>query len=96
MLIVMARYSITPNERDNFISAVNRLNFLEECRQEKGNISYDYYFPIDSENDVLAVELWEAREFWDVHKTTPHVAQFQDIKKTYVTGMQPASYEIKG
>jgi quinol monooxygenase YgiN len=40
-----------------------------EILKEKGNISYDYYYPYwKHDTDVYFIERWSDRDAWEAHK----------------------------
>jgi quinol monooxygenase YgiN len=84
MVIVNVSYKIKPGERDAFIAACNEINLLENTNKEAGNITYDYYLPLNDEDALFCAELWETPEAFKAHITTEHVVKFQDVKKKYV------------
>ena len=89
MLIVSGTYLIKPGKRDEFLKAVYDRGIYAEFLKEKGNISYDYYFPYGNDNDVYFIERCENRDAWEAHKVAPHTMKLQPIKELYVTGFTP-------
>ena len=96
MIIVNVLYKIKPGEREAFLAACREIGFLERTHKEKGNIAYDYYFPIDDENAVFCAELWENADAFKAHGSTPHVEKFQDVKKRHVVDAALSVFEGEG
>jgi quinol monooxygenase YgiN len=89
MLIVSGTYKIKPGKRDEFMKAIYDQGIYAEILKEKGNISYDYYYPYGNDTDVYFIERWSDRTAWDAHKVAPHIVKLQDIKNAYMTGFEP-------
>ena len=43
---------------------------VEAIRNEKGNIRYDYFYPVDDAETVLLIDSWENQDAIDVHHGT--------------------------
>lgn len=89
MLIVSGTYKIKPGKRDEFMKTIYDQGIYAEILKEKGNISYDYYYPYGNADDVYFIERWSDRDSWDTHKVAPHIVKLQDIKNVYMTGFEP-------
>jgi quinol monooxygenase YgiN len=95
MLIITVRYTVKPGKREEFVKITHEEGILAESKNEKGNIGYDYYYPVDSNEDILLIEKWNNKEAWEAHKQTSHVQKFQGIKEKYVLKMTPELFETK-
>jgi quinol monooxygenase YgiN len=93
MIIVNVLYKIKPGERTAFLAACSEIGLLEHTNEEKGNITYDYYFPVSDENAVFCAELWEDADAFKAHRSTPHVEKFQDVKRRYVVDAEIRLFE---
>jgi len=70
----------------------NAVKFAEEMvssgivkavRNEKGNLKYDYYFPMDDKETVLLIDCWENQETLDIHHKSPMMDQIAQLRKKY-------------
>ncbi len=70
----------------------NAVKFAEEMvssgivkavRNEKGNLKYDYYFPMDDKETVLLIDRWENQEALDIHHKSPMMNQIAQLRKKY-------------
>lgn len=77
MIIVTARVTLKPGERETFLSAVSEIT--PPSRAEPGCISYHCYADPFSEHDFLFVEEWESQEALDAHFETAHFIAFSKI-----------------
>jgi quinol monooxygenase YgiN len=95
MLLISVRYMIQPGKREEFMKITQEEGIVAESKNEKGNMGYDYFYPVDSIEDVLLIEKWNSKEAWEAHKQTSHVRKFQGIKEKYVLNMAPELFETK-
>ena len=56
---------------------------VEAIRNEKGNIKYDYFYPIDDAETVLLIDSWENQEAIDVHHSTPMMNTIMELREKY-------------
>lgn len=70
----------------------NAVKFAEEMvssgivkavRNEKGNLKYDYYFPMDDKETVLLIDRWENQEALDIHHKSLMMDQIAQLRKKY-------------
>ena len=83
MYTIYVKFDCLPNKRQAFIEKVKSSGVLDAIRAEDGCIRYDYYFPIDTDNQIFLWEQWESREAQKVHCQTPHFAQLGELKLKY-------------
>ena len=89
MFVVAGTYLIKPGKRDAFVKEIYDQGIIGEFRKEKGNISYDYYYPNENPDGVFFVECWENPDAWEAHKVSPNTAKLQPVKSEYTTGFTP-------
>ena len=61
-------------------------------QSEEGNIEYDIYFPLDSDDDVCLIEKWEAMENIEAHHKSLHYAILNELKEKYVHKIKITKY----
>ena len=52
-------------------------------RSEKGNIRYEYFFPMNDPETVLLIDAWESQEAIDVHHASPMMATIKELREKY-------------
>ncbi len=77
-------YSCIPGKRGAFLKAMAEAGIAEKVRAEEGCIFYDYYIPLENDNDILLLEKWESKEHQQRHCDQPHMVQLRAIKPDYV------------
>ena len=50
-------------------------------RAEKGNIRYEYFFPMNDPETVLLIDAWESQEAIDVHHAFPMMATIKELRE---------------
>lgn len=94
MKVLNVYYIVKPGKRDDFYNAVVKSGVPEKSRAEKGNIKYDYYFPVDNENEVLLIEHWKDEAAFKFHTEQEHFKGLQSIKAEYVEDVRMDKFEI--
>lgn len=56
---------------------------VDRIKAEKGNLRYDYFFPIDDESTVLLIDSWENQNALDVHHASPMMAEIIALREKY-------------
>jgi quinol monooxygenase YgiN len=70
--------------RKAFLEALEKEDIPATVRAEDGCIRYDYYLPLDAENDILLIEEWESEEKQQIHVAQPHMARVRELKPLYI------------
>ena len=73
--------------RETFISEIYQ-SVVNDIRQEKGCIKYDYYLSVDDETKIVLYEIWESREHQKIHMTQPHMQTAMAIKAKYIDSVE--------
>lgn len=90
MFVVSGTYVIQRGKREEFIREIYDKGIITKICGEKGNISYNYFYPYDRDNCVYFVEQWENRSAWEAHCQAPHViGELKKLKAAYMTDLEP-------
>lgn len=60
----------------------------EKVRQEKGNLRYEYFFPMDEPDTVLLIDEWENEEAIDLHHKSEMMETIAKLRKKYKLKMR--------
>ena len=52
-------------------------------RAEKGNIRYEYFFPMNDPETVLLIDSWESQEAIDIHHASPMMQTIATLREKY-------------
>lgn len=65
---------------------------VEAIRKEKGNIRYDYFYPVDDVETVLLIDSWENQEAIDIHHGAPMMDTIFKLREKYNLHMKVERY----
>lgn len=94
MYILNVYYHTKNGKRESFLSAIKEEEIDRKCREESGNIKYDYYLSDKDPNELLLVEKWESKQSQAVHCETPHAQKLQKIKARFVESTELECFEV--
>ena len=94
MIEVHVRYSFESNEkRDAFYKAAKEAGVVKASKEETGNISYNYYLPIEEDCVIFLLEQWKDAKALKEHGESEHYAKLGEIKADYVLKTDIVKYE---
>ncbi|MBU4438780.1 MAG: antibiotic biosynthesis monooxygenase [Firmicutes bacterium] len=94
-LLLHVTYTTKPGKRTEFLNTLTQLGVVKKSKQESGNIRYDYFYPLDSEDQLLLVEIWEDDAALAFHAQTEHYQQLQSIKGDYLINVSIEKYYLR-
>lgn len=56
---------------------------VEAIRAEKGNLQYEYFYPVDDAETVLLIDSWENQKSIDLHHHTPMMQKIIELRDKY-------------
>ena len=56
---------------------------VDNIRAEKGNIRYEYFFPMGDEETALLIDSWEDQHSIDVHHASPMMEEIIKLRDKY-------------
>ena len=56
---------------------------VDRVRAEKGNLKYEYFFPMDDPETVLLIDRWESEDALDNHHKSPMMKEIADLRGKY-------------
>ena len=65
---------------------------VEAIRNEKGNIRYDYFYPVNASETVLLIDSWENQDAIDVHNGTAMMNTIFRLREKYNLHMKVERY----
>ena len=63
-----------------------------DIRAEKGNLRYEYFFPMDDPQTVLLIDSWEDQASLDKHHLSPMMAKITELRNKYDLHMKVERY----
>lgn len=67
----------------------------EKVRQEKGNLRYEYFFPMNDPNTVLLIDEWENEEAINLHHKSEMMETIAQLRKKYKLKMRVERFVSK-
>lgn len=65
---------------------------VDAIRAEEGNLKYEYFFPMESEDTVLLIDSWENQRSIDIHHASPMMAKIVELREKYDLHMRVERY----
>jgi quinol monooxygenase YgiN len=93
MIVLNVTYKCKPDKRDEFLEMIYTEGIDTACREEDGNIRYDYYTPEDGSDELLLVEKWRDADALARHVKQPHYARLGELKNEFVSETIVEKYE---
>lgn len=85
-------YSGTDGNAVKFAEEMLSSGIVDEIRKEKGNLRYDYFFPINDSETVLLIDSWENQEALDIHHKSPMMGKIIALREKYDLTMKVERY----
>ena len=85
-------YSGTDGNAVKFAEKMLSSGIVDEIRREKGNLRYDYFFPINDSETVLLIDIWENQEALDIHHKSPMMGKIIALREKYDLTMKVERY----
>lgn len=61
-------------------------------RNERGNLRYDYFYPVDDAETVLLIDSWENQAAIDAHHASPMMNKIMELREKYDLRMKVERY----
>lgn len=77
----------------DFVKEMYDLNIVNQIRNEKGNLRYEYFIPYEKDNYVLLIDSWINQEALDKHHNSPLMEQISKLREKYDLHMEVTKYQ---
>lgn len=85
-------YSGTDGNAKRFAQEMVSSGIADEIRAEKGNLKYDYFFPMSETETVLLIDRWESQQALDTHHASPMMEKIIKLREKYDLTMKVERY----
>ena len=65
---------------------------VKAIREEKGNLKYEYFIPIDKPDTILLIDSWENQQAIDIHHGSPVMQKIINLREKYDLTMKVERY----
>lgn len=83
MITVNLYYTGSNGNARKFAEEMEKSGTADKIRAEKGNLKYEYFFPMNDPETVLLIDSWENQEAIDVHHASPMMKTISDLREKY-------------
>ena len=83
MIIVHLYYTGENGNARKFAEEMEKSGTAGKIRAEKGNIRYEYFFPMKEPETVLLIDAWESQEAIDAHHASSMMKTIIDLREKY-------------
>lgn len=81
MLVLNVIWKCAPGTREELRELVRAEGIDVASRNEKGNFKYEFFMSTEDPDEILLLEHWKDVDAWQHHRTLPHYAKLDEIKK---------------
>lgn len=92
MITVNLYYTGTNGNARKFAEGMESSGTADLIRAEKGNVRYEYFFPMKDPETVLLIDAWESQEAIDAHHVSPMMAKIAELRNKYDLHMKVERY----
>ena len=83
MITVNLYYTGESGSTRKFAEEMESSGTADKIRAEKGNIRYEYFFPMKDPETVLLIDAWENQEAIDKHHASPMMQKIMELREKY-------------
>lgn len=76
-------YTGKNNQAKKFAEEMENSGIANKIRNEKGNLSYKYFQPSDSENTILLIDKWKNQKSLDEHHKSTMMKEISRLREKY-------------
>ncbi|MBR3533061.1 MAG: antibiotic biosynthesis monooxygenase [Clostridiales bacterium] len=92
MITVNLYYTGTNGNAKKFAQEMENSGTADKIRAERGNVRYEYFFPMNDPETVLLIDAWESQEAIDVHHASPMMQTIASLRDKYDLHMKAERY----
>lgn len=83
MITVNLYYTGTDGAARKFAEEMEKSGTADKIRAEKGNVRYEYFFPMKDPETVLLIDAWEDQAAIDAHHASPMMNSIAELREKY-------------
>ena len=83
MITVNLYYTGVNSNARKFAEEMENSGTADKIRAEKGNVRYEYFFPMKDPETVLLIDAWENQEAIDAHHASPMMQTIAQLREKY-------------
>lgn len=75
-----------------FAEEMTEKGIVEAIREERGNLKYEYFFPMNDPETVLLIDSWKDQNSIDIHHQSPMMNEIIRLREKYDLHMRVERY----
>ena len=79
----------------NFAEEMINSGIVNEIRNKRGNIRYEYFLPLDDKETILLIDSWENQDALDEHHKSETMKKIIDLRNKYDLHMKVERYTLE-
>ena len=83
MITVNLYYSGVNGNARKFAEEMENSGTADKIRAEKGNVRYEYFFPMKDLETVLLIDAWESQDAIDAHHASSMMQTIAQLREKY-------------
>ncbi len=92
-LIINIYYTGENGNARCFVNEMFSQGIVDRIRKEEGNLSYEYFFPLNEPDTVLLIDKWKDEEALNVHHKSTMMKEIAELREKYQLKMQVEKYK---
>ncbi len=92
-LIINIYYTGENGSAREFVNEMISSGIVDKVRNEKGNIRYEYFFPVNDSESVLLIDIWENKEALNIHHKSEMMEEISKLREKYHLKMRVEKYK---
>ena len=93
-LIINIYYTGKHGSAKKFAQEMVESGIVSRVRKEKGNVRYNYFFPMDDPETVLLIDEWTSKEALDEHHKSSMMDEIASLRDKYHLKMKVEMFEF--
>ena len=85
-------YSGENGNARKFAEEMTKSGTVGKIRNEKGNLRYEYFQPLDDPDTILLIDSWEDQTAIDLHHASPMMSAIAELRQKYALKMRVERY----
>jgi quinol monooxygenase YgiN len=85
-------YSGKDGNAEKFAREMTASGTVADIRAERGNLRYEYFFPMEDRETVLLIDSWKDQASIDAHHASPMMTKIIELREKYDLHMQLERY----
>lgn len=87
-LVINIHYTGKNGNARKFAEEMVSSGIIDRVKAEKGNLKYEYFFPMEDKETILLIDQWENQEALDFHHKSEMMKEIADLRKKYNLSMK--------